>query len=306
MRGVTLALALLFGSSEVARADEFIGSVTRTAADKMTVVRFSPGYFNYNKKPETPPQVLTLIVADSVKVNKGNFNPKLKRFDAFDVGDPIENGLKNQIFKNAKVMARITTHQDKVVSVLVMWTTPDNEFGAVLQRIAGKSVTFRKVGFPNMFDLGKEETLILANTIKVSKIKHEGGKTLFVPLTDGLANRDLKKADLAVDLVTNDESKIVEIRILDLPRTYRVAVKKTDGKSVTFSKVGGVADEEMTLWVADKLKVRLLTPTNMIELRDGLKNEIFRSNEILRSNEFSVLLIIDEDDRIGVIEIMQK
>jgi hypothetical protein len=88
LRKVVGALFVLVLGLGIALADEFGAIITKVESGKVTFSKFKGK--DEPKGPET-----TLPVADNVKVVKGKFNKETKKMEA---GDPIEGGLKNEMF----------------------------------------------------------------------------------------------------------------------------------------------------------------------------------------------------------------
>jgi hypothetical protein len=92
-------------------ADEFTAVIVKVDGDKVTYQKFKKG--EKGKKGEKDGDPVTLPAAKDAKITKGKFDFKEKKFEA---GDPIEGGLKADIFKNATaekgVFSRITTSDD--------------------------------------------------------------------------------------------------------------------------------------------------------------------------------------------------
>ena len=86
-RLVVAAVILLFGVSFTA-AEEFAAVIKKIDGNKVTFIKISKG------KDKKPGEEMTLPAADNVKVVKATFG-KDKKFEA---GDPIEGGLKSDIF----------------------------------------------------------------------------------------------------------------------------------------------------------------------------------------------------------------
>ncbi len=101
-RFVCAAVILGFGLG-VAMADEFRAIISKVDGNKVTFTKFKKG----EKGDET-----TLPVTKDAKITKGKFNMDTKKVDA---GDPIENGLKNDVFTKIGEkgqFASITTDAD--------------------------------------------------------------------------------------------------------------------------------------------------------------------------------------------------
>jgi len=102
MRRVAVAtMVLLFGVS-FAFAEEFMANIKKVDGNKVTFAKFDKG----SKKPG---EDMTLPAADNVKVVKAKFNKEEKTLEA---GDPIEGGLKADVFKSGKAFGRIITDAD--------------------------------------------------------------------------------------------------------------------------------------------------------------------------------------------------
>jgi hypothetical protein len=88
----------------VALGDEFQAVITKIDGNKVS--------FKKTKKGEAPGDEMTLPVSSTAKIAKGKFNQDTKKLE---VGDTIENGLKNEMFSNIGdkgVNVRITTDAD--------------------------------------------------------------------------------------------------------------------------------------------------------------------------------------------------
>jgi hypothetical protein len=92
-------------------ADEFTAFVVKVDGDKVTYQKYKKG--EKFKKGEKDGDPVTLPVAKDAKITKGKFDKDAMKLVA---GDPIEGGLKADIFKNAtaekSVFSRITTSDD--------------------------------------------------------------------------------------------------------------------------------------------------------------------------------------------------
>ena len=84
--GALFLLVLCFG---IAVAEEIRAIITKVEGDKVT--------FAENKGKGEKGQEKTLPVAPNVKILKGKFNKDTKQLEA---GDPIEGGLKHQMFSS--------------------------------------------------------------------------------------------------------------------------------------------------------------------------------------------------------------
>jgi hypothetical protein len=103
-------LVMTIGIGFVA-ADEFVAVIVKVDGNKVTYQKFKKG--DKGKKGEKDGDAVTLPVAKDAKITKGKFDKDAMKFVA---GDPIEGGLKADIFKNATaekgVFSRITTSED--------------------------------------------------------------------------------------------------------------------------------------------------------------------------------------------------
>jgi hypothetical protein len=106
-------LVMTIGIGFVA-ADEFVAVIVKVDGNKVTYQKFKKG--DKGKKGEKDGDAVTLPVAKDAKITKGMFSFKDKKFSV-EPGDPIEGGLKADIFKNATeekgVFAGITRSEDK-------------------------------------------------------------------------------------------------------------------------------------------------------------------------------------------------
>jgi hypothetical protein len=94
-------------------AEEFVAVIVKVDGDKVTYQKFKKGDKGKKGKGEKDGDPVTLPVAKDAKITKGKFDMDAMKFVA---GDPIEGGLKADIFKNATaekgVFSRITTSED--------------------------------------------------------------------------------------------------------------------------------------------------------------------------------------------------
>ena len=210
MRTIAAVFILLVGFGP-ASADEFFGNILKIDGNKITVMPF-PAPLKKGDLPRLPAAV-TLTAAEFCKVYKwGRLNPKTKNFEG---GEPVEDGLKHPLFKNAIVSAHVVTVGNKVTEVSINGT-PDLQFLAVLKKIDGKKVTFTTV-FQKQ---GEEATLTVAVGLKVMEVKlnKETGKSEATPLEGGLKNPAFARAYVRVQIVLDIDNNITEIRLLsDLP-----------------------------------------------------------------------------------------
>lgn len=209
MRQAAAIVSVLLAGFGLASADEFFGAIKKIDGNRITVTKFA--VIAKGEKPP-PPAEVTLTVADSCKVlSKGKLNFETKKLEP---GEPVEGGIKNKLFKKATVTARIVTDGDKVTEIAIFNIQPDNEFRAMVKKIDGKNLTFTKLGF------GKKEkeetTLIIADNVKVteSKFNKETKKMDVKALEGGLTNEALKKTNVSVLLILDDDNKIGEIRLV--------------------------------------------------------------------------------------------
>jgi hypothetical protein len=104
---MTIAIGFVAG-------EEFNAFIVKVDGDKVTYQKFKKG--EKGKKGEKDGDPVTLPVAKDAKITKGKGSFKDKKF-SIEPGDPIEGGLKAEIFKNATeekgVFASITTSEDK-------------------------------------------------------------------------------------------------------------------------------------------------------------------------------------------------
>lgn len=94
-------------------ADEFRVRITKVEGDKLHVEKFAKGAKKGDKGEEA-----TLTAASNVKVIRSKFNPETKKLEP---GDPLPNGLKNEMFSSPKgVGAMVVTGDDgKVTEIRV-------------------------------------------------------------------------------------------------------------------------------------------------------------------------------------------
>src|SRR6516165_4333897 len=104
---MTIAIGFVAG-------EEFNAFIVKVDGDKVTYQKFKKG--EKGKKGEKDGDPVTLPVAKDAKITKGKGSFKDKKF-SIEPGDPIEGGLKAEIFKNATeekgVFASITRSDDK-------------------------------------------------------------------------------------------------------------------------------------------------------------------------------------------------
>jgi hypothetical protein len=112
------AVAAVLALVGVAMADSFTGIITQVKDGKVTITPFK---FNKEDKKIEKGDSITLPVADKVKVSKGMFDKETKKFVA---EEPVEGGLKNEMFGNLSdkgMYATITTDADnkKITEIVV-------------------------------------------------------------------------------------------------------------------------------------------------------------------------------------------
>jgi hypothetical protein len=86
LRKVVCAAVILVLCVGVAMSDEFLASITKVDGDKVTFAELKGKEKGAEK---------TLTVAKDAKIVKGKFNKDTMKFDA---GDPIDGGLKAEVF----------------------------------------------------------------------------------------------------------------------------------------------------------------------------------------------------------------
>jgi hypothetical protein len=113
--GALFVMSLVVG---LAAAEEFTAIIKKVDGDKVTFVKFN--FKDFKKDKDAKPEETTLPAAKDAKINKGKFNKEEKKIE---ITEPIENGLKNEIFTKieekkgkgffgAGLFARITTSED--------------------------------------------------------------------------------------------------------------------------------------------------------------------------------------------------
>jgi hypothetical protein len=105
MRKFLFAAPIVLICFGVALAEEFRGIIKKVDGDKITVTKLKKG-----EKGED----VTLTVVENVKVVKGIRNKETKKLDA---GDPIEKGLKNEMFSKETQATIITNDDGKVTEI---------------------------------------------------------------------------------------------------------------------------------------------------------------------------------------------
>lgn len=95
-------------------ADEFVAVIVKVDGDKVTYQKYMK--FKKGEEKKKDGDAVTLPVAKDAKITKGKASFKDMKFSV-EPGDPIEGGLKADIFKNATeekgVFAGITRSEDK-------------------------------------------------------------------------------------------------------------------------------------------------------------------------------------------------
>jgi hypothetical protein len=106
MRKFLIAAPIILICFGVAIGEEFRGLIKKVDGDKITVMK--------GKKGDA--KEVTLTVVENVKVVKGKFNKETKKLEA---GDPIENGLKNELFAKEQRATIVTNDDGKVTEIRV-------------------------------------------------------------------------------------------------------------------------------------------------------------------------------------------
>lgn len=321
-----IALAVLLASFGLVRADEFIGVITKVEGNKVTLMKLCNGYFGMKEPP--PPEKLTITAADSPKVNWGI--PSGPRFDAYDAGDPVEGGLTNKQFREASVMARITTENDKVAVVLIMgvypekmisaWlnkkidgmnaVTPANFYGTIT-KVDGNKIYMKKFYLKGEKNPPPAEDVVMtaADNCKVigaaffdpKSGETQGGE----PVEGGMTNKLFKKAIVSAAIVT-DGDKVIEMRLMMVQpdNEFFASVAKVDGQKVTFTRGGVLAiqyDEKTLSAVANvkvvEMKMDPAKGPQVVTIAGGLKNQIFEK-------KVNAVLVLDDENRIAEVRVM--
>jgi hypothetical protein len=111
LRKFVCALFMLAICVGITLADEIRAIITKVDGDKVT--------FAENKGKGEKGESKTMTVSDKVKVVKGKFNKDTKKLEP---GDPLEGGLKNELFSKIGekgVGATITTEGGKITQIVV-------------------------------------------------------------------------------------------------------------------------------------------------------------------------------------------
>jgi hypothetical protein len=111
LRKLACALFVMGVAVTLVAADEFTATITKVDGNKVTFQKYKKG--EKGKKGEKDGEPVTLTVAKDAKIAAAKFNKTEKKLE---VGDPIEGGLKADVFAKATeekgVQARITTSDD--------------------------------------------------------------------------------------------------------------------------------------------------------------------------------------------------
>lgn len=100
MHRIAIAGPILLIAVGFALGEDFRAVIDKVDGNKVTFTKLKKG-----EKGEE----MTLAVAADAKILKGKFNKETKKVEP---GEPIEGGLKNELFSKGKVPARITTSED--------------------------------------------------------------------------------------------------------------------------------------------------------------------------------------------------
>ena len=114
LRKLVCAMFVMMVAIGLVAAEEFTASITKVEGDKITYQKFKKG--EKGKQGEKDGDPVTIAVAKDAKITKGKASFKDMKF-AIETGDPLEGGLKNEVFtkidEKNRVFARITTSEDK-------------------------------------------------------------------------------------------------------------------------------------------------------------------------------------------------
>lgn len=111
LRKLAMAAVVMMVSVGFVYAEEFTAVIRKVDGRKIEITKVKKG----EKGDEA-----TLTLADNVKVTRGKFNKETKGVEA---GDPLPDGVKNEIFAKSEkgVFARIVTADDgKVTEIRVL------------------------------------------------------------------------------------------------------------------------------------------------------------------------------------------
>ena len=111
MRSLIVAAVFLTMSLGLVMADQFSGTFKSVdaKANKLTIMKGA------NKKDGIEGTETTLDVDAKVKVFKGSF-----KGGKFEAGDPIEEGLKSDLFKEGKKVTVTTDDKSKKVTEIII------------------------------------------------------------------------------------------------------------------------------------------------------------------------------------------
>jgi hypothetical protein len=121
MIGKMLSAAVLLVISGVVLAEEYTCSITKVEGDKVTVQKYKKMEkgADFRKAPEKDGDPITLTATKDCKVVKGKYDKEAKKMVA---GDPVENGLKNEMFTKISekgVRATVTVDGSSLTEVMV-------------------------------------------------------------------------------------------------------------------------------------------------------------------------------------------
>jgi len=203
MRKLAPLSTLLFLGLGAAYAEEFTADIKKVVGNQITVSRFVPS----KVKTELKKADVTLTAAEDCRV----FRRSVKGKKVTD--EPIERGLKNDMFKTAIVTARIFTAGDKVAAVEVLTTKPRNEFQAAITKVEGNKITVKKLG-----TFREQAVLTVADQVKVVHGIDKGKKIeAGEAIKEGLQNDLFATGRMRALLITNPDDVVTEIRVLPIP-----------------------------------------------------------------------------------------
>src|SRR5262245_4706048 len=136
MRKLAPLSTLLFLGLGAAYAEEFTADIKKVVGNQITVSRFVPS----KVKTALQKADVTLTAAEDCRV----FRRSVKGKKVTD--EPVERGLKSDLFQTAIVTARIFTAGDKVAAIQVLTTKPRNELRAAITKVEGNKITVKKLG----------------------------------------------------------------------------------------------------------------------------------------------------------------
>jgi hypothetical protein len=109
MRKLFVAMTVLVCSFSLLAAEEFRAVIKKVDGNKVTLVKA--------KRGEKAGEPVTLTATSTVKVAKSKFDRTAKKVE---VGEAVENGLKNELFTKGDVNARVTTNDaGEITQILV-------------------------------------------------------------------------------------------------------------------------------------------------------------------------------------------